>query len=345
MARIARRDEPGDWFHLMNRALARRTLFESRADVGLFLDRVAEVVERGLLEVHCYSVMATHFHFMVRSPQRALSEALHHIQLGYVRYFNRSRRRDGPLVRGRFRSLLLDSFEYRKNLVGNIDANAVHAGVVADAADYEFSSSHAYACGDGPDWLSREWTENVVADAFGPGGFTRERYRELFHARFDQHAFAFVDQRVRRGQCGSDPTDSLLAGAAPEVLRWMQAKARLADGTRPGLPVVPAGVISTSMAVGPHAPCLQNAKQLVRVESLLLRDLAHISHQQLGKHARMARGLRQTAGVACRPRCGLRRSARRVHRPACADLGRLPCLRTIRTHLPASLVRYAGSPT
>ena len=44
---------------------------------------------------------------------------------------------------------------------------------------------------------------------------------------------------MRRGQCGSDPTDSLLAGAAPEVLRWMQAKARLADAL--GVPEISTG--------------------------------------------------------------------------------------------------------
>lgn len=283
MARTARRDEPGDWFHLMNRAVARRTLFESRADVELFLQFVGQAVERGWLEVHSYSVMATHFHIMARSPMRALSDALHHVQLSYVRYFNRSRRRDGPLVRGRFRSMLVESFEYRKNLVGYIDANAVHAGVVADAADYEFSSSHAYAVDGGPAWLSRDWVEGVVTGAFGSGEYSGGRYRELFHARFDDRVFAFVDRRSRSGQSDSDPTDSLLAGAAPEVLRWMRAKARLADGTRPGLPVLPTIVITETLAASAHESCVQDAKQSARLASLLLRELAGLTFSEIAR--------------------------------------------------------------
>src|SRR5688572_12930314 len=63
MARAPRMDRPGAWHHVANRGLARRTLFESKADIRFFLSRVARVVRRGELEIHAYSILTTHFHF------------------------------------------------------------------------------------------------------------------------------------------------------------------------------------------------------------------------------------------------------------------------------------------
>ena len=87
----------------MNRGLARRTVFETRQDVRAFLARLALCVRRGELEVHAYCVLTTHYHLLVRSRGK-LSEGLRRVQNDYVRWFNRARRRDGPLFRGRFLS-------------------------------------------------------------------------------------------------------------------------------------------------------------------------------------------------------------------------------------------------
>ena len=65
MPRLPRRDAPGRWFHVMNRGIARRTVFESREDVRYFLSRVARAVRRGEIEVHSFCIMATHFHLLV----------------------------------------------------------------------------------------------------------------------------------------------------------------------------------------------------------------------------------------------------------------------------------------
>ena len=56
MVRKPRADGPGKWFHVVNRGVSRRSVFENRADVEFFLDGVRDVVERGWLEVHAYAV-------------------------------------------------------------------------------------------------------------------------------------------------------------------------------------------------------------------------------------------------------------------------------------------------
>jgi len=46
-------------------------------------------------------MMITHFNLLVRSAVGRLSEAMRIIQNPLVRWFNRTRKRDGPLFRGR----------------------------------------------------------------------------------------------------------------------------------------------------------------------------------------------------------------------------------------------------
>ena len=100
MPRSHRQDEPGAWFHVMNRGLARRTTFPDRPSVRMFLSRLAWASRSGRIEVHSYCVLATHYHLLARSPRGELSEALGRAQNLYVRWFNRRARRDGPLFHG-----------------------------------------------------------------------------------------------------------------------------------------------------------------------------------------------------------------------------------------------------
>ena len=116
MARRPRLDEPGTWHHVMNRGITRRTAFENRDDCRAFLAGIARAVRRREIEVHSFCVTTTHFHLLVRSPSGQLSQAMRRIQNRYVRRFNRSRRRDGPLFRGRFRSRPVDSLTYRRDV-------------------------------------------------------------------------------------------------------------------------------------------------------------------------------------------------------------------------------------
>jgi len=130
MGRTPRHDGPGEWHHVMNRGIARRTVFENRRDVRFFLSRLARAVRAGWIEVHAYCVMTTQFQLLVHSKDPRLSRTMQRVLNDDVRWFNRGRKRDGPLFRGRFRSQPVDSLEYRRRLVRYIDDNPVLARLV-----------------------------------------------------------------------------------------------------------------------------------------------------------------------------------------------------------------------
>lgn len=210
-------------------------MFETRADMRAFLAGIACRVRAGDLELHAYCVMGTHFHLLVRSPRGRLAEAMQRIQLAYSRYFNRGRRRDGSLVRGRYRSKPVTSLAYRRALVAYIDANPVRARLVSNSAEYSFGSAQHHAREAGPPWLERSWVESEVRRATGSLTYDPRDYEAVFRRR-SESLERVVDARIRCASRG-DPLDDLVGGSPPSVLAWMRRKAALADGTAPGMPV------------------------------------------------------------------------------------------------------------
>ena len=157
MPRRPRVDRPGRLHHVMNRGIARRTVFESPSDKRVFLALLARAVRERRIELHAFALLSTHFHLLVRSLDGNLSETLRRVQNVYVRWFNRTRRRDGPLFRGRFRSVPVDSPGHVRTLVRYIDDNAVEAGLAPAAAAYDFGRAVHYVAGlPRPRWLHRD---------------------------------------------------------------------------------------------------------------------------------------------------------------------------------------------
>lgn len=120
----------------MNLGLARRTSFETRADMRFFLACLASEVRASRLEIHAFCILTTHDHLLLRSPSGELSRVMQRVQNEYSRWFNRGRQRDGPLYRSRFLSKPVRSEHDRKLLVRYIDANPVTAGLVVRPEDY-----------------------------------------------------------------------------------------------------------------------------------------------------------------------------------------------------------------
>jgi hypothetical protein len=220
----------------MNRGIARRTMFERREEIEVFLEQLGAACIRGEIEVHAFCVLTTHYHLLVRSPRGELGVAMQRVQTEYSRWFNRRRRRDGALVRGRYGARTVDSLRYRRAVVAYIDRNPMAARLVDRADAYPFASARAYTrAGEGPEWLERSWVEACVCTELGLDTYDPARYGQVFGALPDSLA-RMVELRWS-ARSFEDPLDDLLAAAPAQVLDWMRRKARLADGIPPGVPV------------------------------------------------------------------------------------------------------------
>ncbi|MFN0008689.1 MAG: transposase [Planctomycetota bacterium] len=292
MVRTPRGDDPGSWHHVFNRGIARRTMFERRPDFRFFLAQLACAVRRRDLEVHAFALMGTHFHLLVRSPEGRLAESMHRIQMGYSRTFNRTRQRDGPLVRSRYGSKPVRSLRYRRVLVAYIDRNPVSAGLAKNAMSYDYGSASHYSRMRGPPWLERSWIEAEVRERLGLDSFQPQRYSEVFRSELDPSIARWVENRSASRQT-EDPLDDLVESAPGRVLAWMRRKAALADGTSPGLSLVPLEVLDRLLAGKANVfwrvqngAAERDGWQIARVG--LARDLCGASTAELSARERLA---------------------------------------------------------
>ena len=224
-------DFRGAWHHVTNRGIARRTIFESRADVRRFLALVAREVRRGAIELHAYCIMSTHFHLLVVSRDGRLPDTMRRIESAYARWFNRTRRRDGPLFRGPYTPVEVRSDRHRAACVTYIDRNPVDAHVVATASSYPWGSASAYSRPRGPRWLTRSYVEAMVADRGSLASFDPARYEEIVSAGWSPELKAWIERTLRRRTPVDPQLDDLVRSAPDAVRSWMDRKARLADGT------------------------------------------------------------------------------------------------------------------
>jgi len=288
MARRSRNDAPDTWHHVMNRGLARRTIFECEFDFRMFLSLLATQVRLGRLEVHAFCLLPTHFHLLLRSVTGELSRALRAIQNGYSRWFNRSRHRDGPLFKGRFLSRDIDDLQYRRNVVTYIHDNAVAAGLAANTTDYEWSSAYHLANFRQPPWLETSWIEDELARR-GKGEMTADLLASAFPSRLEPDFRLWVERQLHARLPEELADDSVRYAGSAKVLRWMFRKAKLADGTKPFRPVSPARTVEEVVSAartrlgtlaGRFQGKCRDAWKALRAG--LLRLLAGCTHREIG---------------------------------------------------------------
>ena len=288
MPRRPRHDAPDTWHHVMNRGIARRTLFETDEDRRFFLSLVAREVRAGRIEVHAFCLLLTHFHLLIRSVTGQLSEAMRRIQNRYSRWFNRTRKRDGPLVKGRFLSCLVDTLRYRRRVVTYIHDNPVAAGLVSDPTQYEWSSASRFARPDRPRWLEGSWIDAELG-ARGGDGTLASQLASAFPSRLDDE-FRCSVERSLSARLPDDVEDVTLKHAgSPSVVRWTLRKAKLADGTRPWQPVCLPKAVESVMGrvrkeVGPLLGLFKRKTKdaWIVLRAGLLRLLTGCTHREIG---------------------------------------------------------------
>jgi hypothetical protein len=248
MARIPRQDSIGSLHHVMNRAVGRRTLFEGGADIQEFLNCMIRSVDRGEIRVHAFSFLTTHFHLLVESVVGRIGDAFRCIESEYVRHFNRRRDRDGPLVRGRFFSKLIKHSAYWARVIRYIDDNAVDAGLVVSAMDYPYGSAACYAQLSGPDWLERKAVEKYVRAVRGLAVYDPQQYMRAFPSGMAPSEREWVQRRLEGGDRYPDSFGDLLCAAPGAVREILTRRTLVADGTRPGVPLIDPASVMTAVA-------------------------------------------------------------------------------------------------
>ena len=169
MPRRPRQLESNVVYHVYNRRVEKRCLFETDADYGEFLRLVRCAKQKYPVRLHAYCLMTNHWHLALSAERTsAISRFLGWLTGEHARYyrFGTGTVGLGHVYQGRFEHIPVDGVVQYVRLIRYIEANPVAAGLVSRAQDWRWSSLQERATSAtwldaGPWTLPEDWADLV----------------------------------------------------------------------------------------------------------------------------------------------------------------------------------------
>jgi putative transposase len=160
MSRRPRLQFAGAVYHVMARGNRKSTIFDDDEDRRQFLQVVGRAASLYDLRIMAICLMGNHYHFILETPGRNLSDAMQFINGVFAQRSNRRHGQTGHVFEGRFRSLVIHQESYLMRAARYVVRNPVRAGLVTDAGAWPWSSYRATAgLQRVPDWLHVGWIQ------------------------------------------------------------------------------------------------------------------------------------------------------------------------------------------
>ena len=180
MARTKRNCPAGEVFHVLNRAVARLTIFEKPEDYAAFMRAVAETWEIVPLPIFAMAAMPKHWHFVVRpETSNQVSEFFRRLTVMHTMRWHAHYNTGGTghLYQGRFKSFPIQTDGHLLTVMRYVERNPVRANFIELAEDWQWSSAAArFQRADERRWLAisddpplprnwRSWVNKVETEA------------------------------------------------------------------------------------------------------------------------------------------------------------------------------------
>lgn len=203
----------GQPLHIVQRGNNRTPTFVAAGDYLVYLQLLAAATTHSGCAIHAYALMGNHVHLLLTpdGPWSA-SALLHQVGSRYVRYFNDRHERTGTLWEGRFRRCVVDSEAYVLRCYRYIERNPVRAGIVADAADYPWSSYRRNALGVRNPLISPHPVYEALA---GDGPDRLAAYRAIVDSEVPAQELSELRAALKAGTVPQRPARPLLVAASP----------------------------------------------------------------------------------------------------------------------------------
>ncbi|PCK06010.1 MAG: hypothetical protein COA42_17685 [Alteromonadaceae bacterium] len=160
MSRPIRIEYDNAFYHVMSRGKGRQKIFHGDDYYHAFFQCLQEAHERFSLQVHSYCLMGNHYHLLLKTPKGNLSRAMRHVNGIYTQRYNRLKKTDGSLFRGRYKAILIDADSHLLEVSRYIHRNPIETRtpIVNNLEDYIWSSYPQYMSKSAkcPDWLCRD---------------------------------------------------------------------------------------------------------------------------------------------------------------------------------------------
>src|SRR5262249_23791234 len=198
MPRLPRPIADGLVYHALNRGNNRGVVFAEAADFAAFLQALRQTQRRYPFRLYGYGLMGNHFHLVLQpEDSQSISRILQSLSVAHPCRYHRPPAYSGHVWQGRFQSPVIQQDEHLLTVLRYVEANPLRAGLVADAADYPWSSSRAHGLGRADDLLSAA----PVWATLGPSEAARQAcWRRWVHTPLTERELAAVRRAVVSGR-------------------------------------------------------------------------------------------------------------------------------------------------
>ena len=146
MPRIPRRRLGPGVFHVMNRGLDRRWIFNSDEDKQWFAEELVNQRKHFQVNIYHWVIMSNHFHLAIESLKiEDLSAYIGKVCERYTKYIHKKHGGIGPLWQGRYKSKVVQKEGYLNRLGRYIERNPVRANLdLKYPWEFKWSSAACY---------------------------------------------------------------------------------------------------------------------------------------------------------------------------------------------------------
>jgi putative transposase len=157
MPRHARLDAPGTLHHVMGRGIEGTKIFRTGFDRKDFIERLADLCRENYFAVYAWALMSNHFHLLIRTKERPLSDGMRKLLTGYVINFNRRHKRAGHLFQNRYKSIVCEEDPYLMELTRYIHLNPLRKKIISGMEDLKKYpwTGHSSIMGE----IMRDWQD------------------------------------------------------------------------------------------------------------------------------------------------------------------------------------------
>lgn len=198
MARPLRIEYPDAMYHVSNYGLPNQRVFPSAQYFEAFLDGLAETCSRLNVEVHSYCLLRDQYHLVVKTPEGNLSRFMRQVDGLYTQQYQRIRKTDGSLFKGRYKAVLVQADKYLLPL-----SRFIHSKVKASELNtYPWSSYTKFTHkAKPPVWFNRDDTLKLLKS---PAAKRATAYKSYVAEGIDQELAHFYGKKNLSSVMGDD---------------------------------------------------------------------------------------------------------------------------------------------
>lgn len=146
MPRKPRVDIANYYYHVLNRANARKQIFNEPADYKNFEYILFETLEMFKVELVAYCIMPNHWHLILKPTKDGeLGKFMNRLTNTHVKQYKSMHDQIGfgHLYQGRYKSFLIGDDDYFYTTLRYVERNALRAGLVEKAQDWQWGSARS----------------------------------------------------------------------------------------------------------------------------------------------------------------------------------------------------------